>query len=251
MQIGAQLYTTRALCKTRAGLLHTLEQVAQIGYPYVQLSGFPYDAADVKSICDTLGLGIRLTHTPPDRILQDTAAVIAEHKQMECPHIGLGCLPNQFCSPTGAREFLKTYANAIRQIKAAGLRFQYHNHDFEFVAQEHTTIFETLLRESDPDVFGFTLDTMWVQASGWNVVDTIQLATGRIQVCHIKDMKFADGERRFAAIGDGILDWTAIFSALETEGVAYAFAEQDNCYGVDPIEELRSSYKYWQSTGRI
>ena len=39
MTLGAQLYTTHALCETTEGLAETLARVADIGYKTVQVSG--------------------------------------------------------------------------------------------------------------------------------------------------------------------------------------------------------------------
>jgi sugar phosphate isomerase/epimerase len=53
-----------------------------------------------------------------------------------------------------------------------------------------------------------------------------------------------DREQRFAAIGDGNMNWDAIVEAFAYAGTQYAFIEQDDCYGVDPVEELAASYRY-------
>ena len=244
MNIGAQLYTTRNLMKTPEGIHSTLERVAAIGYKYIQCSGFTFDAAEMKEICDGLGLAVRLTHTPGNRILFETRDVIREHLLMECPYVGIGGFPGEH-TIAGAREFLETFTPAMKELRTAGLKFQYHNHAYEFEAQpEGGDIWSVLVNESEPDLMGFTLDVMWAQHAGRNVAELIHGLRGRIQVCHLKDMVMDDSNPLFAAVGSGVLEWPGILGAFEAIGTEYGFVEQDNCYEKDPLDELEASYKF-------
>ncbi len=242
--VGAQLFTLRKQLQTQKGIEKTLARVAQIGYEYVQCSGFAFEARWMKQLCDTLGLKIRLTHTAADRILLDTANVIAEHKIMECPYVGLGGMPGEYRSAEGARKFIKDFAPAMQAFADAGLKFQYHNHSFEFERFNGERIFDVLVDETDPAQMGFTLDTYWVQHAGVDVADLIQRLSGRIDVCHYKDMAVVDGQPRFAAVGSGNMNWQGILHAFEKAGAQYAFVEQDDCYGLDPLDELAASFRY-------
>ena len=243
--IGAQLYTVRDLMQTPAQIEDTLTKIAQIGYKYIQLSGFSYEAEPMKNLRNKLDLQVKLTHTPPERILNDTQAVIAEHKVLNCPYVGLGGMPAEYRSAKGARKFLQDFSPAMKALHNAGLKFQYHNHSFEFERFDGETIFDVLVNESDPALLGFTLDTYWVQHGGLDVVELIRRLNGRIDVCHYKDMAIANGgEQHYAAIGQGNMNWPAIIAAFEESGVQYAFVEQDDCYGIDPLKELAKSYVY-------
>ncbi len=243
MNIGAQLYTTRGLMRTPEGVRSTLERVAAIGYKYIQCSGFNYDAAEMKALCDELGLAVRLTHTSGDRILNDTQNVIREHLLMECPYVGIGSMPGER-SPEGARAFLDKFRPAMEAFRDAGLKFQYHNHAFEFARQPDGDIWSVLVNESDPALLGFTLDVFWVQFGGKNVRDLIRSLKGRIDVCHLKDMNLEDNEHRFAAVGSGVLEWPGILDAFAEIGTQYAFVEQDACYDKNPLDELEASFQF-------
>jgi sugar phosphate isomerase/epimerase len=100
------------------------------------------------------------------------------------------------------------------------------------------------LNESDPALLGFTLDTYWVQHGGLDVVQLIRKLKGRIDVCHFKDMAIVNNEQRYAAVGQGNLNFPAILAAFDEIGMKYAFVEQDECYGVDPLDELAKSFTY-------
>jgi len=50
-------------------------------------------------------------------------------------------------------------------------------------------------------------------------------------------------EQRFAEIGEGNLNWTAILDAAKKGGVEWYLVEQDRCYDRDPFESLAISYR--------
>jgi len=246
MNIGAQLYTLRDQMNNDPAA--TLTRVAEIGYKHVQVSGFSYDASELKSLCDNLGLQIQLTHTPPERILEDTAAVIAEHKRMACPYVGLGGMPFEYRCTGDAKKFIEDFTPAMQAFAGAGLKFQYHNHAFEFECFGGVSMYDALINHSDPALLGFTLDTYWVAWAGLEVPALIKRMAGRIDVCHLKDLAIIENQQRYAPVGHGNLNWPAILAAFEEIGTQFAFVEQDDCYDENPLDELQKSYTYLEET---
>jgi sugar phosphate isomerase/epimerase len=51
-------------------------------------------------------------------------------------------------------------------------------------------------------------------------------------------------ERRFAPVGSGILDFPAILRAAKSAGVTWGIVEQDDCYGLPPLQAVRASLDY-------
>ncbi len=94
------MYTLRDYAQTEKDLDFSLGKVAQMGYTTVQLSAIgPIAPEKVKALCDKHGLAIVLTHTNPDRILNDTEAVIREHDLYGCKYVGIGMMPKKYCTP--------------------------------------------------------------------------------------------------------------------------------------------------------
>ena len=58
-----------------------------------------------------------------------------------------------------------------------------------------------------------------------------------------------DGEKRYAPVGTGELDFEKIIKTSLDLGVEYAFVEQDDCYGEDPFVCLKKSYDYLTKMG--
>jgi sugar phosphate isomerase/epimerase len=102
---------------------------------------------------------------------------------------------------------------------------------------------EILLNETDPEAFGFIIDTYWVQAGGANPVEWIRKVAGRMGVVHLKDMAIINSQQAFAEIGQGNLNWASIIKACRDTGVSWYAVEQDICLR-DPFESLKISLEY-------
>ena len=249
MTIGAQLYTVRAYTQTENDFDGCMKKIGEIGYTCVQVSAIGNIPAErVKTICKKYGLEVVLTHTNPERILTDTDAVIADHKTTGTKFIGIGGLPEQYRTDAAAiNKFAADYLPAAKKIAAAGMKFMYHNHHFEFEKYDGVLIIDRLADLFPKELMGFIVDTYWVQAGGADPAYTIEKFAGRAEAIHFKDMKIIRDDnghvqQAMCPILEGNLNWPAIFKACEKAGVEYAFIEQDDCYGEDPFDCLATSY---------
>lgn len=242
MKIGAQLYTVREFMQTPKDFEETIKKVAEIGYKYVQVSGIGnVPAKDVANICNAHGIEIVLTHTAPDRILHDIVNVIDEHHIMGAKYIGLGSMPESYeRSSTGVQSFIEDFAPSIREIEASDMKFLYHNHAYEFEKHDGKRLIRHIM-EGLPNI-GFTLDTYWVQFAGGSPASWIRRLKGRVPVLHLKDMCVVQDKQRMCEVMTGNMSWPAIFAAILEGGVEYGMVEQDDCYGKDPFECLKTSY---------
>jgi len=253
MKIGAQLYTVREFTKTLEGFEETLKRVADIGYTSVQVSGTcAFEAEWLAEKLKIIGLTCDLTHIAYPRIINETEQVIKEHKIFGCKYIGLGMMPN--ISKQNTKETWEAFVNAAlpaaKKMKEAGCYFMYHNHAVEYQEVDGEICMDYLKKAFAPDEMGFTLDTHWVKAGGYDPVEQLISLKGRIPCIHLKDLiTMEDGTKRFAPVGSGELDFEKIIQAAIDSGAEYAFVEQDNCYGEDPFECLKKSYEYLKSLG--
>ncbi len=245
MKIGAQLYTVRDLCKTANEFSETLHRLAAIGYRSVQISAINLPPAEIRSICDEAGMKIVITHSHPDRVLQDTAAVIEEHRLLGCDYVGIGALPAQYeRSGEGIKRFTEDFNKAGRILKESGMTFHYHNHSFEMEKTDGKMWFDLMIEESDPEVFFFILDVYWLQHGGLSPVEYINKLGSRVKVLHYKDFAIRDWKQKFAAVGSGNLNWQDIIAASLQNNIPYAMIEQDADFIDDPISELERSFTF-------
>jgi len=240
MKIAAQLFTVREYVKTEKEIYQTLKKIKEIGYEIVQLSALgAYKPKNMKNQLDELGMSACVTHSPLDRIISDTEALITEHKLMGIKHIGLGhFLGNNL---NEYKFFLDKLAPAVDKIAAAGLKFVYHNHAHELIKYDGVRPLDYMRDNTDSKKFGFLADFYWLQYAGICSVQFLKQYTGRVEIVHFKDMRAAaEGKSRFAEIYEGNMDYDSIYNACVKEGVLWAAVEQDVCDG-DPFDSLKIS----------
>lgn len=138
--------------------------------------------------------------------------------------------------------------------KAAGMRFAYHNHAFEFGPVGDSTPMEILLEATDPELVKIELDVFWTSIAGLDPAEWIRAHPGRAQLLHLKDKaagaptQFAEGvpAESFKEVGSGVIDFPALLSAAEADDVAVYIVEQDQTPG-DAVDSLAMSAKYLQT----
>ena len=248
MQIGAQMYTVRESCRTLDSFAETLDRIADIGYPAVQVSGTcPFPADWLKAQLERTGLRCVLTHTPQARLLSEPDNVIRDHDIFGCGRIGLGYWSFDPDSDMTYDRFIRSFLPVARKLQAGGKYFMFHNHDGEFRhLPDGRTVLEHLAEDVPSDVMGFTVDTFWVQAGGGDPAQWLEKLSGRIPCIHLKDYAYG---RKMAVLGEGNINFDRVFEKAEAGGTEYMLVEQDDCYGEDPMECLRRSYRYLRACG--
>lgn len=242
MKLGAQLYTLRAYTQTEKDLDFSLGKVREMGYSTVQLSAIgPIPAPRVRELCDKHGLEIAVTHTDPNRILNDTEAVIREHEVMGCRYIGIGMMPEKYRSPEWLDHFAEDFREPAQKIAAAGKRLVYHNHNFEFQRFGDKLVIDILTESFAPQELGFILDTYWVHLGGGEVCQWLEKLSGRVPCLHLKDVAVAGYEPVMAHVGGGNLDFGRIIETAGRCGVEHLLVEQDTCREAGPFQCLRMS----------
>ena len=256
MHIGAQLYTVYQHCQTLDDLAESLRKVADIGYKYVQVSGtVRCESGWLKEQLQSAGLECVITHTPEDLLTGDIQEVIRWHQDLGCRHVGLGYYRFDQQDGSDYQKFVETYAPAIKALAGAGLQFMYHNHHMEFKRLPNgNNILEQMCEDFAPNELGVTADTFWMQVGGVNPAEWIEKLSGRVPCIHLKDYMMRswtdlDPFNFFAPIGEGNINFDAVFQAAEKSGTQYMLVEQDNSYGEDPFACLKRSYDFLRSKG--
>ena len=244
MLLGVQLYTLREHTQTLSDLAETLKKVADMGYTSVQISGTcPYDTAWMAEQLRCNGLTCAVTHSDPQRVLQQTDSVMQEHRTLPCAYIGIGAMPAGASLAQRTENFIQAFRPAARQIQRGGLYLVYHNHNFEFEKIQGVRVLDRLIESFLPQEMGFTVDTYWVQAGGADPAAWIANLSGRVPCVHFKDMAIQNAQQRMAPIGQGNMDFERILAACETAHTEYVLVEQDDCYGEDPFACLEKSFR--------
>ncbi len=252
--LAAQLYTVRDFTKTAADFAETLRKIRALGYEAVQISAVAamsgetpeVSASDARRMLDDLGLRCIATHRSWDGLHSDTEREIDFHQTLGCDYAAIGGLSGTYSAlgADGYAAFVRDAAPTIAALKAAGIRFGYHNHAFEFerVGQSAATFYDTLIDYGGPD-FHLEIDVYWAAHAGLNPERLIERCRGRVPVIHIKDKEMIGSEAVMAPVGEGNLDWPHLLPACAAAGVEWYAVEQDERRR-DPFDCLRSSFEF-------
>ena len=241
MKLGAQFYSIRDNTTTPEDLYKTFKAIKEIGYEIAQMSAIcDIDPELLRSYSEELDLPITCTHSPFERIVNDTDKLIEEHKIYGCPTIGLGSMPNEY-RDGGVYDFIDIIREPLRKIKAAGLDFAYHNHAFEFEKVDGKLVYDILIDEL-PDL-SFIVDTYWVKYAGYDYLEYIKrIGPSRIKNVHFKDMK-TEPSGDICPCGEGVIDFKPVIELCDELGIVNALVEQDNAPDSgDSIGQMAISY---------
>jgi len=242
MKLGAQFYSIRDNTTTPHDLYKAFKAIKEIGYEVVQMSAIcDIDPMLLKSYSDEFSLPITCTHSPYDRIINDTEALIEEHKIYGCPTIGLGYMPNEFHGG-GIYDFIEQMKDPLRKITEAGLKLAYHNHAFEFEKVGGKLIYDIMIDEL-PDL-NFIIDTYWVKYAGYDYLEYIKrIGPDRIKNIHFKDME-SEPQGQICPCGKGVIDFAPVIKLCDKLGIENALVEQDNAPDSgDSIAQMKISYE--------
>lgn len=242
MKIGAQFYSIRDNTTSPEDLKKAFQRIKEIGYEAAQMSAICEISPELlKSYSEEFNLPITCTHSPYDRIVNDTDALIKEHKTYGCSTIGLGYMPNEFHGG-GIYDFIDSIREPLKKIKAAGLDFAYHNHAFEFQSVDGKLIYDIMIDEL-PEL-SFIVDTYWIKYAGCDYIDYIKrIGAKRIKNIHFKDMK-TEPQGEICPCGEGVIDFAPVVKLCDELGIENALVEQDNAPDSgDSIAQMKLSYE--------
>lgn len=121
------------------------------------------------------------------------------------------------------------YLNEVgRRCKAAGIKYGYHNHAYEFEKVEDQVMYDYMLQHTDPDLVFFQMDVYWAVIGKASPVDYFKRYPGRFKMLHIKD-EWEVGQ-------SGMVGFDAIFKNAETAGLENFVVEIER-YSYDDIRK--------------
>jgi sugar phosphate isomerase/epimerase len=237
-QISLQLYTVRE--ETARDMPGTLRKISAMGYPAVEFAGYGgLTPQDLKSILEDLGLRTSGVHVPLASWETNPETVLADMETLDCAHAILPSAPPERrtdeASVAGLAEDLNRWGE---QCRSQGVAFSYHNHDFEFAPLGNSTMWDVLVRETDPGIVGLELDLYWVKYAGTDPETALRDVADRVSLVHLKDMA-PDDTRSDLPVGAGTLPWPTLLEAADAAGVEWFIVEQDNPR--DALEDVRTS----------
>jgi sugar phosphate isomerase/epimerase len=242
-KVGIQLYTVRR--EMQRDMPDTLARLGEIGYREVEFAGyFNRSAPEVRRLLEANNLAAPSTHIGYDRIAKDWDRALDEAAAMGHSFVTVPWLPDSVrTSADSWRRVADDFTRAGARAKARGLRFAYHNHDFEWVRVDGAVPYDLLLDNTDPAVVDFQMDIYWTVKAGGDPLAYLKKYPSRFAMVHVKDSGGPPNHQQ-VDVGSGTIAFPAIFrlDAEQRHAIQHAFVEHDE--PADPLDFARKSYAY-------
>jgi len=254
--IGVQLYTVRDLmAKDPVG---TLSKIAKIGFNSVEGATYTgterfygMEPAIFKKALNDNGLKMFSSHYALGESTPNTKGTMSNDWQKavdDAAAVGLKYVVCAYLGDTerGTLDHYKQTADKLNKAgeiaKKAGLQVCYHNHNFEFEAQDGKYPYDVLLNDTDANLVKMEMDLYWMYRAKQDPIAYFDKHPGRFPLWHVKDMDNTP-KQFFTEVGNGVIPFKNIFAHAKKAGLQYFFNEQDQTPG-DPLESITKSYQY-------
>jgi len=268
--IGIQLYSVREDMKKNP--LATLTALSKMGYQYVEHANYidrkfyGWSAKEFKKVLDGLGLKMPSGHTVMTSQHWDNKNkdFTKEWKNTVEDAAVLG--QAYVISPSIDDTLRSTYDGLMLQLeifnksgvlcKSNGMKFGYHNHDFEFKEKLNgSLLYDIILQHTDKNLVVHQLDFGNMYGAGGRAAEWVKKYPGRFQSLHIKDeIKAEIGEMHdgyeSTIIGTGVVDPKSIaLLAKKIGGAVHYIIEQESYQGLTPLDCAKKNLEIIKTWG--
>jgi sugar phosphate isomerase/epimerase len=265
---GLQLYSVRDAMKQNP--LQTLQQLSEMGYTqvehanYIDRKFYGYSAKAFKKILSNLGMNMPSGHTvlqPKhwDSVKKDFTkewkhtiedAAIAGQQYVISPWLDDSMRSNI----DSLKSFMDVFNKCGILCNRWGLKFGYHNHDFEFKEiMPGTTIYDVILQNTDSNLVIQQLDMGNLYNGNATVMPILDKYPGRFASMHVKnEIKAADGKEMYESslLNNGIVPVKEAIDYGKSKGGTHLFIiEQEAYQGKDPIECAKENLRIMKDWG--
>ena len=263
---GIQLYSVRADMK--ADPLGTLKQLSDMGYRHVEHANYAnrkfygWTVSEFKKILNGFGMSMPSGHTVLDAKHWDASKkdFTNEWKYTveDAAAMGQSFVISPWLEESKRKSmyelqsFMEIFNRSGELCKKFGMKFGYHNHDFEFSEKvEGKVLFDIILAETDPNLVMQQLDIGNMLNGGAKALDVMKQYPGRFESMHVKDeIKATEGHEPFEStiLGKGVVPIKSIIDLGRASGTKHFIIEQESYQGKTPLvcaEEDINIMKKW------
>lgn len=266
--VGIQLYSVRAdMTKDPLG---TLKQLAAMGYKNVEHANYNnrkfygYTPTEFKKILDDLGMKMPSGHTVMGSLHWDETKkeftdlwkyTVEDAATMGQKYVISPWLDNRYRKDLSALlAFMEVFNKSGELCNKSGMKFGYHNHDFEFSEKlDNQTLYDIMLKNTDPRLVIQQLDIGNLYNGGAVAADIVKQYPTRFASLHVKDeIKATEGNEKYEStiLGAGIVNVKDVIDMIRknAKGVHYII-EQESYQGKTPLDCAREDLAIMKKWG--
>ncbi len=241
-ELSIQLYSLR----NYGDLDRQLEALAGLGYRQVEtVAGHLADARHTRARLDAHGLAASTGHVPLADLRTRLEWVADQAQTVGIVQLFMPAVPApERDRPAGHwRAVGAELADMAERLDARSLGLGYHNHHWELKAYpDGSRPLEHLFEAAAGSKLNWEADVAWLVRGGVEPVAWLERYRDRLVAVHVKDIapkgKNLD-EDGWADVGQGVLDWPALWRAALARGARWMVLEHDK--PSDPVRFARAS----------
>jgi sugar phosphate isomerase/epimerase len=266
--VGLQLYSVRD--EMEKDPLETLKQLAAMGYVWVEHANYVdrkfygYEAQEFKKILDDLGLKMVSGHTTFGLNHWDDSKKDFTKEWINTLDDAATLKQQYVVSPWMDEKMRDSYDNLNKYLDIfnkngklcmeRGMKFGYHNHDFEFSQKfNDKSVFDIMMEKIDPKMVVIQLDIGNLYNGGAVALDVVKKFPGRFELLHVKDeIKATEGEEKYVSciLGEGIVDCKNVVDlATKIGGANVYIIEQESYQGKKPLDCVKEDLAVMKKWG--
>ena len=251
--VGLQLYSLRATTLAK-GLPASLDLTKEWGIKEVEGGGSvgTIKPEEVRAALDARGLKAISMHVSYENLTKDVAAAIRDAKTWGVTYIICPWIPHKDeFTEANAQQTIQDFNKIGAAVHAAGLKFGYHPHGYEFVpTKEGETLLDEIIKGTKAGDVSFEMDVFWAYHGGGDPVKLLNKYSDRWCALHLKDLRKGAPYGKplghapatdMVAVGSGQIDWKAVIGTAEKVGVKYYFIEDET---TDPLANIPLTLAY-------
>jgi sugar phosphate isomerase/epimerase len=217
----------------------TLDMIKAAGFTDIEFSSlFGKTAVELKALLDTRGLKCSSFGVSYDDFVNKTAEVAQNAKTLGAQYVRVAGIPHKGDFTFDEAQKAVADFNRVGKIlkEQYGLGFIYHQHGFEFQPYQGGTLYDYIVKNTDPRYVSFELDILWAFFPGQDPAALINKYGNRYKALHLKDLKKGvtgnmsggTNQDNDVALGTGQIDIPAVMKAAKKAGVEYYYIEDES-----------------------
>ncbi len=217
----------------------TLDKIKAIGIRDMEFSNlFGKTAQELRKLIDERDIKCSSFGVSYSDLVNKTAEVAQKAKILGADYLRVASIPHKAAfTKEEAQQAIDDFNRTGKILKEEyGLTFVYHNHGFEFQPYQDGTLYDFLVKKTDPKYVSFELDILWAFFPGHDPVQLLNKYGKRYKLMHLKDLRKGvpgnssggTSPENDVVLGTGQIDIPSILKAAKKAGIKHYYIEDES-----------------------
>ena len=234
--IGVQAYTYRNSFPN--SVVATLDTIKALGITEMEGPN-PKNSTpeEFKKLLDERGISIPSIGVDYRAIVKGPESVIKLAKFFGSSYVMVAWIPHgKTFTIDDAKKAVDDFNRVGKILKDNGITLCYHDHGYEFGPYEDGTLFDYIVKNTDPQYVSFEMDLMWTFHGGADPAKLLYKYKDRWKLMHLKDIRKGVANdvtggtdtKNDVALGTGQINIPEALKAAKAAGIQHYFIEDES-----------------------